>query len=133
MEEIIEQLRGQGYRLTRQRQQVLAVLSNRPQSVGEVVTALKTKDLRLDKVTVYRTLDCFVKLGAVNATQFRNQTTKYELATQPHHHHLICDQCGSVQDIPMNEASLIKQANRRTGFIIRSHTLEFYGLCVKCR
>lgn len=133
MDKISQQLRSKGYRLTSQRQLVLSALTNRPQSVSEVRAALKAKGSRLDKVTVYRTLDCFIRLGAVNAAQFKGQTTKYELAAQPHHHHLVCDRCSSVQDAPMNEKLLIKKASRRTGFKIISHTLEFYGLCAKCR
>jgi Fur family transcriptional regulator, ferric uptake regulator len=106
-------LRQKGYRLTHQRQQILDVLTASPQSVEEVITALKSKHENIDRVTVYRTLDCFVDLGIAGKTQFKDKTAHYELLTNTHHHHhLVCDHCGSVEDVALNEASLIRKVNK---------------------
>lgn len=133
MNDFSQKLRQKGYRLTTQRQRVLAVLTDRPQSVEEVLIALKNKDETPDKVTIYRTLDCFVDLGIVSKTQFKDKTAKYELlAEDSHHHHLVCDNCGSVEDIALNEAALLRKVSEQTNFQVKSHSLEFFGLCVNC-
>lgn len=134
MDEINKLLRQKGYRLTKQRQQVLGALTPFPQSVAEVISFLESKDVDVDKVTVYRTLDCFVKLGAVGKTLFKDKTAKYELLTEAnHHHHLVCDKCGSIEDIFLNEKLLLNKVCIQTDFQIKSHSLEFFGVCANCQ
>ena len=62
MEAIFEKLRKNGYRITLQRQHIIATLTKTPQSVSEIATDLVKKDYSTDIVTVYRTLECFASL-----------------------------------------------------------------------
>lgn len=134
MNNISQKLRQQGYRFTSQREQILEALSNHPQSVEEILAALKHKGAKADKVTIYRTLDRFTDLGIVSKTQFRDKTAKYELLNETdHHHHLVCDNCGSVKDIELKEQALIKQVTKGSDFQVKSHSLEFFGLCANCQ
>lgn len=134
MHNITQKLRQKGYRLTNQRQQVLSVLTTFPQSVEDVITTLQSKGESIDRVTVYRTLDCFVELGIVSKTQFKDKTAKFELLDEAaHHHHLVCDNCKSVEDIALDEAFLIRKVSEQTNFQVKSHSLEFFGLCANCR
>ncbi|MFH0863716.1 MAG: Fur family transcriptional regulator [Candidatus Gottesmanbacteria bacterium] len=133
MDNILQILQQKGHRLTHQRQLILDALTTIPQSVEEVITSLNSKGKNIDMVTVYRTLDCFVELGVVGKTQFKDKTGKYELLTEDHHHHLVCDHCGSVEDIALNEAFLIRKVSEQTKFQVKSHSLEFFGLCANCR
>lgn len=134
MDEINKLLRQKGYRLTKQRQQVFSALTYQPQSVAKVVSFLESEDASVDKVTVYRTLDCFVNLGVVGKTLFKDKTAKYELLTETkHHHHLVCDKCGSIEDILLNEEPFLNKVCIQTDFQIKSHSLEFFGICAVCR
>ena len=134
MNNISQILRQKGYRLTHQRQQILDALTAFPQSVEDVIAALKNRNESIDRVTVYRTLDCFVDLGVVGKTQFKDKIAKYELLTEAHHHHhLVCDKCGSVEDVALNEAFLLRKVREQTNFQVKSHSLEFFGLCANCR
>lgn len=134
MEEIAKKLQQKGYRLTSQRQQILDALTSYPQSVLEIISFLKSKGVSVDKVTIYRTLDCFVELGVVAKTQFKDKTAKYELLiASNHHHHLVCDQCGSVEDIPLDDSILLKRVRKQTDFQVKSHSLEFFGICANCQ
>jgi Fur family ferric uptake transcriptional regulator len=134
MEEITKKIQQEGYRLTSQRQQIIDALTSSPQSVLEIISFLKSKGVSVDKVTIYRTLDCFVKLGIAAKTQFKDKTAKYELLTASnHHHHLVCDQCGSVEDIPLDDSILLKRVRKQTDFQIKSHSLEFFGICANCQ
>jgi Fe2+ or Zn2+ uptake regulation protein len=133
MEEIAKTLQQKGYRFTKQRQQIFDSLTSSPQSVEEIIASLRNKDISIDRVTVYRTLDCFVDLGIVGKTQFKDKTAKYELVTVAnHHHHLVCDKCGSVEDIPLDDSILLKRVRKQTDFQVNSHSLEFFGICANC-
>lgn len=133
MNNISQILRQKGYRLTAPRQRILDVLTTHPQSVDEILSALKSKGEQTDKVTVYRTLDCFVDLGIVGKTQFHDKKAQYELLSEAHHHHLVCDKCGSVEDVALNEAVLLRKVSEQTNFQVKSHSLEFFGLCANCK
>ena len=132
MLEIKEKLAKKGYRLTKPRQEIFAVLSHEPQSVLEINQKLKKKKLKIDKVTVYRTLSSFVEIGLVDETQFKNKISVYELADHEHHHHVLCEKCGKIEDICLDEKILIQAASKSSSFQIKSHHLEFFGLCKKC-
>jgi len=127
-------LRNKGYRSTQQRELILGALTGYPRSVEEIMDALKKKLVSIDRVTVYRTLDCFVDLGIVGKTQFLDKTAKFELLNgEEHHHHLVCDNCGSVRDIAFDESDILKKVKSCSDFQVRTHTLEFFGLCANCK
>jgi len=133
MNTLIRTLRENGFRLTKPRQQILTILTTTPLSVAEVMELLRNKHIYIDKVTVYRALGCFTKLGIVGKTQFGDNIAKFEMIKDSHHHHhAVCTECGAVEDIPLNETSLINNVKKLTSFHIQSHVLEFFGLCTKC-
>lgn len=81
-------------------------------------------------VTVYRTLDLLSELGLVRRLDL-GDGPRYELA-EDHHHHLVCEDCGSVsefQQCPLNLDNLPAM----DGFEVRAHSLEVYGRCSDCR
>ncbi|MBU1326767.1 transcriptional repressor [Patescibacteria group bacterium] len=126
-------LRKTGHRLTKQRQQILRALTCRPQSVEEIKSALLSQRIAIDTTTIYRTLDCLVKLGIVAKTRFNEHNAKYELLGKTHHHHLVCTTCSAVKDIPLDDDFLMKKVKKLTNFHVQSHTLEFFGLCKHCQ
>jgi Fe2+ or Zn2+ uptake regulation protein len=132
MSSIKDKLAAKGFRLTQPRQVIFEVLSHRPQSVMEIIEKLAKKKLQIDKVTVYRTLSNFVKLNLVEETQFKDKISVYELADHEHHHHVLCEKCGQIEDIHLDEKLLINAAKKLSSFQINSHHLEFFGLCKKC-
>ena len=132
MAQIKKQLAAKGYRLTKPRQEIFEILSHEPQSVTEIITRLEKKNIKIDKVTVYRTLASFVKLQLVEETQFKNKVSVYELADHEHHHHVQCEKCGKIEDICFDEELLLQTAEKKSSFQIISHHLEFFGLCKKC-
>lgn len=132
MESIKTQLAAAGLRLTKPRLAIFSALDHKPQSVADISRKLAKKKLQIDKVTIYRTLTSFVKLGLVEQTQFKDQVAVFELADQHHHHHVLCEGCGKIEDISLDEELLVKAAKKKSSFEIKSHHLEFFGLCQKC-
>jgi len=127
-------IQKKGSRLTSQRRKILETLTHYPQSVREIKTSLKRKGINTDKTTIYRNLDFLTGLNIVDRTQFKGKGARYELVDgDNHHHHLVCDNCNEVSDISMDEKSLLKNVAQKTKFAVKSHSLEFYGLCVNCQ
>lgn len=134
MNKIAEKIRESGGRFTKQSENILHTLTYSPLSVSQVSESLKLRGVNVDKVTLYRTLNRFTTLGLVGKTQFKERESMYELVSENrHHHHLICDECGKVEDIPLQENSLINEVKKKSRFLIKSHSLEFYGLCKSCQ
>lgn len=121
------------YRLknTSARIKVLTVLKNQfqPNTAQEIFNQIKTSDL----ATIYRTLNLFIQLKIVQEIDFKDGKSRYELLNN-HHHHLVCQNCGRVQAIfNCRIDSLEKKLEQKFKFNINHHSLEFFGLCAKCK
>jgi len=88
-----------------------------------------------NRTTCFRILNSFTKNGIVKKLEFGEGKARYELASIPHHHHLICEQCGAIQDFEdtIISSDIEKKLGRKHDFHITKHALEFFGLCKKCR
>lgn len=128
------QLKEAGYRVTPARLALLHVLesSGKPLSVQRIIEQLQEVDV--DQATVYRTLNAFHESGIVRSVDFQHGHAHYELSSGPHHHHVVCKECGRVEDI---ESCGIQEISRRvlqsSRFSeIHEHSLEFFGVCSAC-
>lgn len=123
MKEILQQLKQQGYKLTKPRKMVLSVLSknSEPKSAQEIHKKIK----KVDKVSVYRALNLFEELGLVNIENLDNEKL-YCLATDPHHH-IVCKKCGYSEEV-----SCTYEFGKSDNFSNIQHQLTLTGLCKKC-
>src|ERR1700679_2879138 len=69
--------------------------SKRPLAAQEIIDKLPS----LDQVTVYRTLKSLKLKGIIHPIDLRHNHAHYELTDIAEHHHLICLQCGRVEDV----------------------------------
>lgn len=107
--------------------------SSSPVDVEQIIKFLKTKKFSINKVTVYRNLDTLYKTGVLERLEFGEGKFRYELKKN-HHHHLICTNCGKIEDIEGEYLSEFEAKIRQdNGFLVKSHSLEFYGLCSNCQ
>jgi Fur family ferric uptake transcriptional regulator len=120
-------------RTTRQRTAVLAALRRAPEP-------LSAQDLHADLgrsvalATVYRALQGLVDAGRVDV--FRRDTGEalFRLCNPVHHHHLVCERCGRVEEIDACEVELwASRVARRHGFSITGHQADVFGVCEACR
>jgi Fur family ferric uptake transcriptional regulator len=104
-----------------------------PVSVKVIHEKLKSK---ITKGTLYRTLDDLLISDLITRTNLDPQKARYELTFgKKHHHHAICTSCGEVEDVKMcNAIDFNDEARKdlRKFRAVRSHSLEFFGLCRKC-
>jgi len=110
----------------------------KPIDVGEIIERLKSMKIKVDRVTVFRNINLLVKKGLINKVEFNEGKYRYELASLPHHHHLVCTKCGSINDIESNPLhdqidKLSKTANKIYDFKIEEHKIEFFGKCKTCK
>ena len=104
-----------------------------PVDVAEIINFLHSKKLNTNKVTVYRTIDFLLKNGIITRLEFGEGKFRYEL-NKTHHHHLVCQNCGKVEDVEgVFVEELEKKIRSKKGFLIKSHSLEFFGLCQNCQ
>ncbi len=84
--------------------------------------------------TVYRTLQALAQGGYARTFPAGEGELSYKLCDPGHHHHLICERCGRVVEIPSCEIEgWATSAARRRGFTVSSHQADILGLCTDCR
>jgi Fe2+ or Zn2+ uptake regulation protein len=125
-------------RLTANRASIIDVLvaATRPLTITEILAA----DDGLAQSSVYRNLVVLEQAGVVHRIVTSDEFARFELAEEltGHHHHLICSQCGTVEDVPASaglERSLddaVAQITRATGFRTEHHRIDLVGVCGRC-
>lgn len=125
-------------RYTRGRQTVVAALRDvdGPRSAAELHEVLSPS---VPLSSLYRSLSVMADAGVLAPHHSAKGVTRYELAEWlvGHHHHLVCVQCGAVDDIelsPALEATLegVVAAATDGQFTAAGHALEIDGLCAAC-
>ena len=132
-------LKERGVRLTRQRLILLELIdrSGRHLDAETLYQMAHEKDPKLNRVTVYRTLQTFVEKGIIHIIPTTDNSVRYALCknncTEGHHHddhiHFICLQCGKI--LCLQEAEVPKIALPK-GFTISEIEVVVKGVCVDC-
>lgn len=131
-----EELRELDLRATPARVAILQLLetTNEPLDASAIMEYLERHDIPTDPATVFRIMQLFTKKGITLPIQFQEGKTRYELSTKADHHHLICEQCGRVEDIEDTVVpALEKHIEEYHHFSVHRHSLEFFGLCRTCQ
>ena len=132
---IDDQLREKHLRVTPIRVALLTALakSHTPRSVGELLGSLRR--LAPNKTTLYRELETLVAAGLVREVQLGERQKRYESAEHPHHHHVVCVDCGKTDDVYVDQDMdrHARAVSRSTRFKVLDHSLEFFGICTNCQ
>jgi len=140
IDKIKQQLQSQGYKLTPQREATVRVLLENEHdhlSAEDVFMLVKEKAPEIGLATVYRTLELLSELHVVHKLNFGDGVARYDLRgdnTKHHHHHLICVQCGSMQEILEDWLGpLEERLETEFQFQVLDHRLDFQGICKSCQ
>ena len=135
VEEIVGRIVASGRRRTMSRQAVIQVIvdCHGHISADDIATRVQEDFPSMDVSTVYRTLETLRELDIVDRVYFADGSTVYHLRDHQHHH-LCCEKCGSVQELPVSlmksvEADLLEEF----GFELHQRPLGLFGLCKACR
>ncbi|MFS0867892.1 Fur family transcriptional regulator [Microbacterium sp. 179-B 1A2 NHS] len=127
-------LRGAGLRVTDSRVAVLGALAVRPHASADAVYADVAPALpRANKQSVYNALSDFADAGLVRRIEPAGQPMLFELRVDDNHHHLICTQCGAVQDVDcaVGQAPCLHPSNDH-GFRVDTAEVTYWGVCGAC-
>ena len=135
---VTARLRSVGQRLTANRRALLDALTAaaRPLTIPEILD----DQPGLAQSSVYRNLVVLEDAGVLHRVVGTDEFARWELTEDlaGHHHHLICAQCGRVEDVPASaglERSVAAAAaaiTRTTGFRTQHHRLDLVGVCENC-
>ncbi|MBP9761380.1 MAG: transcriptional repressor [Candidatus Magasanikbacteria bacterium] len=86
---------------------------------------------KLDKVSVYRTLESLEKLDIIHRAAVLDGHQMYELHQEKkdHHHHIVCVMCKKDACVPCDISDLPKKIK---GFTTVHHAVHFTGVCRDC-
>jgi Fur family ferric uptake transcriptional regulator len=132
--ETIDALRSRGIRLTPQREEVVRVIFGaRSHVTAEAVHAKVRRKMRsVNLTTVYRTLQLLEDLGFVDHAHLGHEAATWTPAG-PGHHHLVCSECGAVEDLPVAILDpFSNQVARSTGFTVDLAHFALTGTCREC-
>ena len=136
LDAIVELLRANGMRITRNRLQILEALlrAEKPLSLDEIQTRVDGDTP--DYATVFRVMTLLESLQVAQKVHLNRSCSYYELVNpQQHYDHIICTECGRVT--VMIDSCPVEKVERKIeeqyGFSEIRHSLEFFGKCWECK
>lgn len=135
-------LRAAGMRYSRSRHSVIETLvaAGRPLTLPEILDAAEPTGSRsLAQSSAYRNIGELVNAAVVRRIDSGDDHARFELheSLTGHHHHLICDRCGRIEDFEVPEEfeqqvdRLVAVASNR-GFQVNAHRFDMVGRCAYC-
>jgi Fur family transcriptional regulator, ferric uptake regulator len=131
-----QMLREKGFRVTKGRLELLALLeeSGQPLSIKKILSQWKGR--APDTVTIYRSLTDLSSAGIVRRIDLNTGVAHFEYTPdRPHHHHIVCEDCGIIEEIDGCSVDVLQNKITKVSKMFRNitnHNLEFFGHCAKC-
>jgi len=130
-----EELKNSGLKATLPRLKVLEVFqksSQRHMSAEDVYKHLLAEGADVGLATVYRVLMQFEQAGILSRNHFEAGKAVFELNEGKHHDHLVCLDCGRVEEFFDPEIEKRQRAiAAQRGFELQEHSLALYAACTK--
>lgn len=131
----IEELKSTGLKATVPRLKVLEIFqkgTQRHMTAEDVFRVLLQDRSDVGLATVYRVLTQFEQAGILTRSNFEGGKAVYELNEGQHHDHLVCLDCGKVEEFYDAEIENRQNAVAKSkGFAIADHALSLYAHCTK--
>lgn len=128
-------LKSIGLKATYPRLKILDLFQHSDQrhlTAEDVYRALMAEGMDIGLATVYRVLTQFEQAGLLERHYFEAGKAVFELNEGGHHDHLVCVQCGTVEEF--FDPEIEKRQNRiaeERGFKVREHALYLYADCLR--
>ena len=126
-------LKKEGLRYTQQRQLIWDELcsSEEHRDAEEIYLSLRKDGVNASRATVYRTIDVLIKNKLVRKLDLGDGKARYEnKMDSTHHDHLICVQCGKIEEFMDDKIERIQDDIVKSfGFIMIRHIHQLFVLC----
>ncbi|AWZ04034.1 MULTISPECIES: Fur family transcriptional regulator [unclassified Streptomyces] len=135
MSDLLERLRGRGWRMTSQRRVVAEVLDgDHVHLTADEVHARAVERLpEISRATVYNALGELVSLGEVLEVTSDGRAKRYDPNAHHPHQHLVCSGCGLIRDVhPSGDPLADLPDAQRFGFTVSGVEVTYRGLCGSC-
>jgi Fur family ferric uptake transcriptional regulator len=130
-----QSLKEIGLKATLPRRKVLELFEHskvRHLSAEDVYKSLMAEGIDIGLATVYRVLTQFEQAGLLSRQHFETGKAVFELNQGGHHDHLVCLQCGKVEEFYDAEIEQRQsEVARKRGFELKGHSLALYADCNK--
>lgn len=124
-------LKNIGLKATLPRLKILEIFQQSPVrhlTAEDVYRNLLHEELDIGLATVYRVLTQFEQAGLLSRSNFESGKAVFELNEGSHHDHLVCLDCGRVEEFFDAEIETRQQAiAKERGFKLQEHSLAMYG------
>lgn len=131
---LLAALRVDGGRLTAARRAVAEALVDADHHVtaDELIALVQASNPRVNRSTVYRTLEALERQGAVEHVHLGHGRAEFHLAGG-HHQHLACEVCGRVSEVPDDVfAPLVATLTAEYAFVLQPDHFALLGRCSRC-
>ena len=131
----IDELKSTGLKATLPRLKILEIFQKglqRHMTAEDVFRVLLGEHSDVGLATVYRVLAQFEQAGILVRSHFESGKAVYEINEGQHHDHLVCLDCGKVEEFYDAEIERRQHAVAKAkGFTIADHALSLYAHCTK--
>ena len=126
-------LRAHHLKATPQRLEIASTLYQRGHvNIEELYETMLKKFSSISLATIYKNINLMIENAFIQEVKIPNAKSVYELSKEAHSH-LVCDNCGQVEDLWLDLSAVTALASHETDFQINKANLVFSGLCKKCQ
>ena len=121
--------------LTVQRRVILEATVDRTDhpTADEVFESVAARLPGLSRTTVYRVLEAFVRANILRKIAHASAVARFDPRVE-RHHHLVCEQCGALTDLPDTVAAPLDLSPLiGLGIQVADYCIHFTGTCSCCR
>ena len=137
--ELKENLKEKGYKLTPQRRAILDIIIEKEGqhlTAEEIYDDVKKRCPDIGLATVYRTVLLLEEVNVIYKLDLNDGCSRYELVhsdEEHRHHHLVCNKCKRVYEVQDDLLEELEERIEKTyKFKILDHSVKFFGICSEC-
>ncbi len=132
MEKFKDVLKASNLKSTHQRLAILNCIETFGHiDIDTLFDAIIRKYPTMSKATLYRNINDLISFHILEEVKLPHQKQQYEIKKVPHIH-LLCSECGSVEDMFVETKALMDAIHSQSGFHINHSFIVMNGICKKC-
>ncbi len=128
-----DELRQHNLKATPQRLAISSALHNSGHiNIDVLYTLMLQKFNSISLATIYKNINLMLENSFIQEVKIPQQKSVYEL-TKATHSHLVCKECGEVEDISLDMETILNQVTLKSNFKISKTDLVLSGICTNCQ
>jgi len=125
-------LKNYNLKVTPQRVAIVEELYiNGHMNIDDLYKKLLTKFPSISLATIYKNINAMVEKVFLSEVKIPNTKSVFELVKEEHAH-LVCSECGNIEDMMLDVSSVLEEVTSKSQFKIESTNLVLSGLCPNC-